>query len=68
MMTLAQEGDSDDHLCIGGQKSYYSVQSCTHPDDHNQTSLIYNFLVLKSYGDLIYFELGRNFRLEILIG
>ena len=23
MMTLAQEGDSDDHLCIGGQKSYY---------------------------------------------
>ena len=38
MMTLAQEGDSDDHLCIGGQKPYYSVQYCTHPEDHNQTS------------------------------
>ena len=24
-MTLAQEGDSDDHFCIGGQKPYYSV-------------------------------------------
>ena len=67
MVTLAQEGDSDDHFCIGGQKPYYSVQYCTHPDDHNQNSLIYNFVVLKSYGDLLYFEHGRNFRLEILI-
>ena len=64
MMTLAQEGDSDDHFCIRGQKPYYSVQYCTHPDDHNQTSYIYNFVVLKSYRDLIYFKLGRNFRLE----
>ena len=68
MVTLARAGDSDDHFCISGQKPYYSVQYCTHPDDHNQNSLIYNFVVLKSYGDLIYFELGRNFRLEILIG
>ena len=45
-----------------------TIQYCTHPDDHIQTSEIYNFAVLKSYGDLIYFELGRNFRLEILIG
>ena len=45
-----------------------TIQYGTHPDDHIQTSLIYNFVVLKSYGDLIYFELGRDFRLEILIG
>ena len=25
MMTLAQEGDSDDHLCIGGQKPHCSI-------------------------------------------
>ena len=45
-----------------------TIQYCTHPDDRIQTSSIYNFVVLKGYGDLIYFELGRNFRLEILIG
>ena len=45
-----------------------TVQYCTHPDDHIQTSLIYFKSVFsKSYGDLIYFEFGRNFRLEILM-
>ena len=46
-----------------------TIQYCTHPDDHIQTSLIYFKSVFsKSYGDLIYFEFGRNFRLEILMG
>ena len=65
-MTLAQEGDSDDHFCIGGQKPDYSVLYSSGRSHSN--FLIYNFVVLKSYGDLIYFELGRIFRLEILIG
>ena len=65
-MTLAQEGDSDDHFHLVVKN--ITIQYCTHPDNHIQTSLIYKFLVSKSYGDLIYFELGRNICLEILIG
>lgn len=45
-----------------------TIQYGTHPDDHIQTSLIYKFVVSKSYGDLIYLEFGGNFRLEILMG
>ena len=51
---------------IGGQKPYYSVLYSSGRSHSNFLNI--QLCSLKSYGDLIYFELGRNFRLEILIG